>query len=415
MTFSRTQKNPPVNESSSRDLVNELIRENKSILESLGEAEQQLKKLKLELDMAKDGRLELVIKLADADQEIQRLGIRLVASRNEVQQLTADNQPTNSTSSSILLPVEHLPRLFEISSEALILLEGECVTHCNQATALLLGVADRTKIYGLKLTDLSPVEQPGGNLSASLSKEYFAQASKTGKLNFDWLFCRQDNQQKVATEIVLTSLPFGETSVLLVSARDATVRMQKAHEMEGLAFFDSLTGLPNRRLLLDRLAQAITKSQRSGKHGAVVFLDLDHFKHLNDQYGHTCGDEVLRQAASRLQQCVRAEDTVSRQGGDEFVVLIVDLDETPVEAQNHAEQVAEKIRKVLEKPYVLQNCNTSLQTQEVEYQCPASLGMALFQGVQADVGKILRSADNAMYRAKSAGGNRLEFASDSFR
>ena len=412
MTFSRMQQHPLVNESSSRELINELIRKNSSILESLGEAEQQLKKLKLELDMAKDGRLELVIKLADADQEIKRLGIRLVASRNEVQQLTADPQSTNSTSSSIPFPVEHLPKLFEISSEALILLEGECVTHCNRAAALLLGVEDRTKIYGLKLTDLSPVEQAGGNLSASLSKEYFAQASRTGMLSFDWLFCRLDNQQKVATEIVLTSLPFGETSVLLVSARDATVRIQKVHEMEGLAFFDSLTGLPNRRLLLDRLAQAITKSQRSGKHGAIVFLDLDHFKRLNDQYGHTCGDEVLRQAASRLQQCIRAEDTVSRQGGDEFVVLIVDLDETPGEAQSHAEQVAEKIRQVLEQPYILKSCNSSLQTKTVEYQCPASLGIALFQGVQADLVKILRGADNAMYRAKSAGGNRLEFASD---
>ncbi len=396
----------------SNQLAYELIRENRSILSSLGEAEEKLADLKCELDIAADGRLELVIKLADAYEEIKRLGINLVSSQNEVRQLTTDLNSSEATASSIELPMEHLPRLFESSSEAFILLEGEQVTHCNEAAARLLGVTDLSRIHGHTLSDLSPAEQPGGKLSKDLGKEYVTKACQTGKLNFDWLFCRQDNQQEIATEIVLTALPFGGTSVLLVSARDATERQQHAQKMEGLAFFDALTGLPNRRLLLDRLAQAMTQSQRSGHCGALVFLDLDHFKRLNDQHGHACGDEVLRQTAALIRQCVRAEDTVSRQGGDEFVVLMVKLDEDPGMAHSHAEQVAEKIRKVLEKPYTLPLGGTAPQDQEVQFSCSASLGVTLFKGSQAKVESILKTADSAMYRAKSAGGNRIEFSQD---
>lgn len=413
MDHSSRQQRPFSGDPWSHELVYELLRENRSILSSLGEAEDKLENLRFELDMAKDGRLEMVIKLADADKEIKRLGINLVSSQKEVQQLTPDPTSSVENASSIQVPMEHLPRLFESSSEAFIVLEGEQVTHCNEAAARLLGLSDRSRIYGHTLADLSPVEQPGGGMSRELGKDYFSAACRAGKLNFDWLFCRQDNQQEIATEIMLTALPFGGTSVLLVSARDATERQQQTRKMEGLAFFDALTGLPNRRLLLDRIAQAMAQSQRSGKHGAVVFLDLDHFKLINDRYGHACGDEVLRQTASRIQQCLRAEDTVSRQGGDEFVVLMVELDEAPEMAQANAERVAEKIRLSLDHPYELPLGASPPQDQELEFRSPASLGIAMFKGVKSNVEDVLKNADSAMYRAKSAGGNRIEFTRES--
>jgi diguanylate cyclase (GGDEF)-like protein len=376
----------------------------------LGEAEAKLKDLKFELAVATAGHLELVVKLADAEQEIKRLGINLVPSQKEAQHESSHTGFPNATASGIQLPIEHLPRLIESSSEAFIILEGERITYCNEAAAQLLGLTHRAQIHGQTLADLSPVQQPGGQLSKELAKEQLATAGLRGKLDFDWLFSRQDNRKEIAMEIVLTALPFGDTAVLLISARDATVRHQQAKNMEGLAFFDVLTGLPNRRLMLDRLTQAMTQSQRSGRHGAVVFLDLDHFKRLNDQYGHACGDEVLRQTALRVQRCIRAEDTVSRQGGDEFVILMVELNEDAGVARSHAEHVAGKIRKALEKPHKLTQDFTTSPEHEVEFSCPASLGVTLFQGERVDLKSVLKAADSAMYRAKSAGGNRVVFA-----
>ena len=410
LDHSNRQQKPPRGVLWSHDLDQDLLRENGPILASLTEAEKKLENLKFELSIAAQGRLELVIKLADAEQEIKRLGVKLVSSQNEVQQLASDLDSSNAIASNILLSMEQFPRLFESSSEAFIVLEGAQISHCNEAAARLFGAIDRSQLYGQTLANLSPYEQPGGRQSLALYKEYVATACQTGHRSFDWVIHRQNNHQEVATEIVLTALPFKGTSVFLVSARDATERQQQAQKMEVLAFFDELTGLPNRRLLLDRLAQAMAQSRRSNRHGAVMFLDLDHFKTLNDQFGHACGDEVLRQTAARIQQCVRAEDTVSRQGGDEFVALIVELDEDPELAQRHALAVGEKIRKALEQPYTLQRSSKSSEEHSFLFQCPASLGIALFQATQTNVENILKTVDSAMYRAKLEGGNRIECA-----
>lgn len=408
MEHSVRQTHPSSGEPWTHALVYELLRENSAILSSLGVAEGQLCELKLELGRAEDGRLELVVKLADADREVQRLGIHLVASQKEVQQLTSDLEASHLNASSIQLSMEHFRRLFEGSSEAFLLHDGEHFTYCNDAAASLLGLSNRALIQGRTLADLSPNRQPNGQPSIDLAKDYMAQAPKAGKLDFDWVFCRQDNQQELATEVVLTVLLSGGPSALLMSVRDATERQVQAQRMAGLAFRDALTGLPNRRLLSDRLTQAIAHAKRSGKHGAVVFLDLDRFKQLNDQHGHACGDEVLRQAAARIQDCVRAEDTVSRHGGDEFVVLMVELDADPEMAQHHAQQVAEKIRKVLAQSYELPSDCSGSQAEAILFSCPASLGAVLFSGLQTEAEDILKEADKAMYRAKSAGGNRVE-------
>ena len=182
-----------------------------------------------------------------------------------------------------------------------------------------------------------------------------------------------------------------------------------------MAFHDGLTHLPNRRLLGDRLEQALLACRRNSRHGALMFLDLDNFKPLNDTHGHEFGDLLLIEAANRLRTCVREIDTVARLGGDEFVVVLTELDEQPETALNEALSVAQKIRGVLAQPYelVITDAGTTepaapgltSHQRTVCHQCTASIGVALFDACTAGSAEVLKRADSAMYAAKAAGRN----------
>ena len=176
--------------------------------------------------------------------------------------------------------------------------------------------------------------------------------------------------------------------------------MHPEEKIHQLAFYGALTGLPNRRLLMDHLHQALAASARSGQHGALMFLDMDHFKTLNDTKGHDVGDMLLVELAKRLQDCVRDVDTVARLGGDEFVVVLEALGSTEVEAAAAAELVAEKIRTALNQPY---------QLQAYEYRATVSVGVSLFDGNRQSVSDLLKCADKAMYQAKTAGRDTIRF------
>ena len=171
------------------------------------------------------------------------------------------------------------------------------------------------------------------------------------------------------------------------------------HKIHQLAFYDALTGLPNRRLLMDRLHQALTASMRSGLHGAVLFLDLDHFKIINDTRGRDFGDMLLFEVAKRLEFCLREGDTVARLGGDEFVVVLT-LGADTTEAATQAELVAEKIRAALNQPYRLESFT---------YRITPSIGIVLFKRLGENVDDLLKHADAAMYQAKTAGRNAIRF------
>jgi len=186
----------------------------------------------------------------------------------------------------------------------------------------------------------------------------------------------------------------GQPQHLLGISEDITERKQAEEKINQLAYYDALTGLPNRRLLMDRLHQALAVSARSGQHGAVMFLDMDHFKALNDTKGHDVGDLLLIEVAKRLQDCVRDVDTVARLGGDEFVVVLEALNSAGVEAATAAELVAEKIHTALNQPY---------QLQEYEYRSTASVGVYMFYGNRQSVDDLLKCADKAMYQAKMSG------------
>lgn len=172
-------------------------------------------------------------------------------------------------------------------------------------------------------------------------------------------------------------------------------------EIHHLAFYDPLTTLPNRRLMLDRLDKACAASKRSGQYGALLIIDIDHFKTLNDTLGHDVGDHLLVEVARRLQSCIREGDTAARQGGDEFVVM---LEELGIEAEGagvQAETVAEKIRHELAQPYLLNG--------DTEYFRSASIGISLFIGQEKTTDILLKQSDIALYKAKDSGRNAIRF------
>lgn len=186
--------------------------------------------------------------------------------------------------------------------------------------------------------------------------------------------------------------------------REITERKEMEDQVRELAFYDSLTKLPNRRLLHDRLNQTMLSSKRSQNHCALIFLDLDNFKPLNDTHGHSVGDLLLIQVAERLKNCVREIDTVARFGGDEFIVMLNELHESKTESIMQAERIAEKIRSVLSVSYQLTH-----ESVTVEHHCTASIGILIFKGQEKSEDELFNQADAAMYQAKEAGRNRIRF------
>ena len=184
------------------------------------------------------------------------------------------------------------------------------------------------------------------------------------------------------------------------TGRDISERKRAEADISRLAFYDSLTGLPNRRLLMDRLTQAMEFSARRISHGALLFIDLDNFKVLNDTLGHQMGDELLKQVAERLIQCVRSVDTVARLGGDEFVVMMEDMGESPIDAAAQAEMVGKKILGALNQDFLLAGNS---------HHSSPSIGITLFFQHTHTLDELLKRADLAMYQAKGAGRNTMRF------
>lgn len=196
-----------------------------------------------------------------------------------------------------------------------------------------------------------------------------------------------------------------------IQERTAKLRESET-KFRALALYDSLTNLPNRRLLIDRLVQAQATSNRNGCYGAVLFMDLDNFKPLNDTYGHTVGDLLLIEVAHRIKICVRESDTIARFGGDEFIILLNELNNDKNESIIQASAVAEKIRSTLAQPYFLKVSDEGIDEKIVEHRCTTSIGIALFFAHEATQDDIIKWADSAMYEAKESGRNQICFHLD---
>ncbi len=210
-------------------------------------------------------------------------------------------------------------------------------------------------------------------------------------------------------QIAPVKTPDGVVTHYVAIKSDVSERKLLESQVRNLAFYDPLTQLPNRRMLGDRLNQAIAAAKRNSLYCALMFLDLDNFKPLNDSRGHDIGDLLLHEVALRLQRCVREMDTVARFGGDEFVVLLRDLNISAGEAHKQAEGVAEKILLNLAEHYSLTIVREGQDDITVVHQCTASVGVVLFNSFEGTQKDLLNWSDKAMYEAKQKGRNRVCF------
>ncbi|AYC34729.1 EAL domain-containing protein [Pseudomonas cavernae] len=288
--------------------------------------------------------------------------------------------------------VEHAP-------EAILMFDTERgIVEANENASRLFGLP-HGELVGRMPSSFSPQLQPDGRPSREVAHGY-ARAALSGETPvFDWLM-RDAGGRLRPCEVRLVRLPGGERPLVRLSVTDISERQRYQREIERLAYSDELTGLPNRRLLLDRLQHAMAREQREGCFGALLFIDLDHFKTVNDSLGHPVGDALLREVTARLAGCLRAEDTLARLGGDEFVVLLEALGDSPATAGEHAAEVGEKL---------LASLHGSYQIDTHELAVSASIGIALHPLGAQGAADALKQADTAMYRAKQSGRNGLHF------
>lgn len=270
-----------------------------------------------------------------------------------------------------------------------------------------------------KLTGFTLEETVGQQIkelvrSGKQSQEFYATLWKTildGSVWHGELINKRKNGTLYHEEMTITPVrnDSNEITHFIAVKQDISERKRADEQIHKLAFHDALTQLPNRRLLNDRLEQTMAISKRRSHYCALIFLDLDNFKPLNDTYGHDVGDLLLVEVAQRLSNCVRAVDTVVRFGGDEFVVVLSELDVDKTKSITQAGIVAEKIRVALAEPYTLTILSDGSVASTVEHRCSSSIGVVLFINHEASPADIIKWADMAMYQAKAAGRNQILF------
>jgi diguanylate cyclase (GGDEF)-like protein/PAS domain S-box-containing protein len=261
-----------------------------------------------------------------------------------------------------------------------------------------------TKITGFQpweVLGMNPRIMSSGRHAPEFYKAMWQQLLEQGSWSGE-IWDRRKNGEIYPKWMTITAVKdeVGETINYVAIFSDITERKRNEEEIRGLAFYDALTQLPNRRLFLDRLQNAIAVSARNGDFGALLFIDLDRFKVLNDTLGHDYGDLLLVEVAERIKRCVHEVDTVARLGGDEFVVVLEGIGDHREEASHKAELVAEKIRESLAHPY---------QLKEHEHYSSPSIGVELFHEGAESSDELIKHADVAMYQAKNAGRNTVRF------
>jgi diguanylate cyclase (GGDEF)-like protein/PAS domain S-box-containing protein len=276
---------------------------------------------------------------------------------------------------------------------------GVCVTRgdgeivdCNTTFAFMLGYK-RNDLIASKIGDLYERRFEGEELAAMLFD--------SPMLNGVEVELRRRDGSSVWVLQNLSLVGQGDSAVIHATVVDISDRKRAEEQIEFHAYHDVLTHLPNRRLFTDRLGLGITRARRSGRPLAVMFIDLDHFKTVNDTLGHNAGDDLLLEMSRRLRHCVREDDTVARLGGDEFTIILSEL--------RHPEDAAQVAQKILEAVQVpLSIAGTPLEVS-------ASIGIAIYPADGGDAESLLRSADNAMYRAKEAGRNTYQLCTEEMK
>jgi diguanylate cyclase (GGDEF)-like protein/PAS domain S-box-containing protein len=285
--------------------------------------------------------------------------------------------------------------LFEDSADANWLMDEKGFLDCNSAALRMFGYSAGAEM--MHPSDISPLKQPDGTSSRVAAEEKIAAAFRNGTERFEWLHQRQNNDVFPA-EVCLTALTLSGQPRLLATVRDITDRKVAEERIQYLALYDALTGLPNRTLLQDRLAKALAAARRQEDKVALLFLDLDRFKDINDSLGHSVGDLLLQGVAERLKAWGREQDTVARLGGDEFLIMITHVKNTP-----DAAVAAERLMDAMTAEFVVQNRLLSIG---------CSVGISIFPEHGADSETLIKNADTAMYSAKDSGRNNFRFFSE---
>ena len=293
--------------------------------------------------------------------------------------------------------------ILEWTPEPIVVQKGSNLIYLNPAAVQLFGANSAEELVSVPVISLVHPDYH------HISKERSRNLNEGGTFNplMEQKFLKLDGSV-IHVEVQSTWISFDGEPAVLVVIRDISERHAASEKINHLAFYDPLTGLPNRRLMLERLEQALVSSSRQRFHGALLMIDLDNFKMLNDTLGHATGDLLLVEVANRLRACVREGDTVARMGGDEFVLVLEDLRQGGM-AEVQVGQIANKILFSLGQTYSLGNGAAASHETTRTYHCTSSIGIVMFRDQAISSDELLKRADTAMYEAKAAGKNTLRF------
>jgi len=344
---------------------------------------------KVAVNAMKSGAADYIVKTQETMASLPRTANRVMREWR----LVIDQKLARERQQRLTAILEATPDLICIAN-----LDG-FVTYINQSGRKLLGIGKSEDISRIRLADFhSPAD------GQKILSEGIPHAIKEGMWTDETTFLSL-NGEKVLTSQVLISHRNNSGDIEFFSTIARDIRHLRAAEerVEYLAYYDTLTGLPNRNELAKRLDMEVSRVKRNQNHGALLFIDLDNFKYINDSMGHPAGDLVLQEMARRLKAHLRGDDTVARLGGDEFIVILSGLSQDGREAVSHAREIANKIRDT-----IAMEC----RVHDTELQVTASIGISMINKDELSGHDLLRFADTAMYQAKREGRNRLEFFSE---
>lgn len=287
--------------------------------------------------------------------------------------------------------------IFEKASDGVLIYENNKITQCNESVLNMFGFKDKNDILNKYTSDLSPKYQPDSSLSIQKAKDMSIVCMRNGSHNFEWKF-KSSNDKEFWVSVTLTNITLKDKTILHALLRN--ISSQKEIEKELIAertvlnykaFHDTLTMLPNRELFNDRLSQSIKSADRNNESFALMFIDLDKFKHINDSLGHLIGDKVLQEVATRLKSKIRQEDTLARLGGDEFTILM-----QKINSEENVYILANNLIEVLRVPMHIEHHILNMS---------ASIGISLYPQHAKDFEELVYNADIAMYKAKESGRN----------
>ena len=345
---------------------------------------------KVAVNAMKSGAADYIVKTQETMASLPRTASRVMREWR----LVIDQKLARERQQRLTAILEATPDLICIAN-----LDG-FVTYINQAGRKLLGIGKNEDISRVRLADFhSPAD------GQKILSEGIPRAIEEGMWTDETTFVSLTGEKVLTSQVLISHRNNrGDIEFFSTIARDIRHLRAAEQRVEYLAYYDVLTGLPNRNELVKRLDIEVSRVRRNQNHGALLFIDLDNFKYINDSMGHPAGDQVLQEMAQRLRAHLRADDTVARLGGDEFIVILSGLSADGREAISHAREIANKI------------CDTiamECRIHDVELQVTASIGITMITSEDSSGHDLLRFADTAMYQAKREGRNRIEFFSES--